>query len=283
MLEGSHERMQQGLALLVELFDRGGTAIYTAVVYGSEPIVGHWIATRGVRDEICLIGKGAHTPHCTPEYLTSQLLESLDKLQTDHVDIYMMHRDNLDVPAADFVETLNEHVRAGRIHAFGGSNWSLGRVAEANAYAKEKGLQGFQCVSNNFSLARMVDPIWKGGISSSDAESRQWLQAHNVSLFAWSSQARGFFARGDKNFTDDAELVRCWYSDDNFQRLERAEELAAKKGVSPVVIAAVYVLAQPFQIYAIIGPRTMAETLDSMQAFAVELTADEVKWLNLEG
>ena len=71
----------------------------------------------------------------------------------------MMHRDNLDIPASEFVDVLNEFVKEKRLTAFGGSNWSIDRVQAANDYAKAKGLQGFSIVSNNFSLARMVAPV----------------------------------------------------------------------------------------------------------------------------
>jgi hypothetical protein len=79
-------------------------------------------------------------------------------------------------------------------------------------YAEKNGLQGFVAVSNNFSLARMVNPVWGGCISASDKASREWFEQTQIALMPWSSQARGFFVRGDKNFTADEELTRCWYS-----------------------------------------------------------------------
>lgn len=272
-------------AMFDDFWERGGNAFDTGYIYGGgvmERLLGQWLKARGVREQAMVIGKGAHTPHCNPTALTRQLHETLDRLQTEYVDLYMMHRDNLDIPVGDFVEVLNEHLQAGRIRAFGGSNWSLERVAAANAYAKERGLVGFGAISNNFSLARMVDPVWGGCVSASDPASRAWLTEHQLPVFAWSSQARGFFVRADRNFTADEELVRCWYSDDNFQRLERATELARQKNTTPINIAAAYVLAQPFLIFALIGPRVLSETRSSMGAFEVELSPAEVKWLNLE-
>ena len=282
MVEGATNRLTQGLALFDDYFERGGNCFDSAHVYGSEPIVGHWLRTRGVRDEITLIVKGAHTPHCTPEGLNREFEQSLRDLEIECADVYMLHRDNLQVPVGEFIDALNEHKNAGRMKVFGGSNWSLQRLKEANQYAKKNGLQGMQVASNNFSLARMVEAPWAGGISSSDADSRAWFAENNISLFAWSSQARGFFARADREFLADEELTRCWYNDDNFERLKRAQQLASEKGVSPVVIAAAYVLAQPFPIYALIGPRALSETRDSMAALEVQLSPEEVKWLNLE-
>jgi aryl-alcohol dehydrogenase-like predicted oxidoreductase len=101
-------------------------------------------------------------------------------------------------------------------------------------------------------------------------------------LMPWSSQARGFFVRADPADKSDSSLVRCWYSEDNFRRLERARELAARRGVQPIVIALAYVLCQPFPTLPLIGPRTLAETRVSMQALDVKLSPEELRWLNLE-
>ena len=91
---------------------------------------------------------------------------------------------------------------------------------------------------------------------------------------------RGSGRRPDRK--DDAELVRCWYAEDNFQRLERANEMAKKKGVAPINIALAYVLNQPFPTFALIGPRQLSETRMSFAGLDVNLTPAEVKWLNLE-
>jgi aryl-alcohol dehydrogenase-like predicted oxidoreductase len=203
-------------------------------------------------------------------------------MQTDFTELYIMHRDMMEVTVSEFIDVLNEHVQAGRIKAFGGSNWSNERVREANDYATSKGLQGFSAISNNFSLARMIDPIWAGCIASSDAESRAFLTETQLAIMPWSSQARGFFVRGDRNFTEDQELVRCWYSDDNFQRLERVREMAAKRNLKPIELALAYVLNQPFPTFPLIGPQTIDETRSSLSALSIQLSPDEVKYLNLE-
>jgi len=281
---------QQTIAHASVMFDdfveQGGTAFDTAHIYGGglmERLLGQWVRNRGIRDDVVILGKGAHTPNCCPEALTRELMESLDRLQMDHVDIYMMHRDNPEVPVGEFVDLLNEHCRAGRMTVFGGSNWSTERIDEANAYAAEHGLQGFSAVSNNFSLARMVDAPWAGCVAASTPEYRAWLQEKQMALIPWSSQARGFFTdRAHPDKRDDEQLVRCWYSEDNFQRQARAQELAEKKGVLPIAIALAYVLCQPFPTFPLIGPRLLSETRTSLAALQVDLTPDEVAWLNLE-
>jgi predicted dehydrogenase/aryl-alcohol dehydrogenase-like predicted oxidoreductase len=276
-----------GAILWDDFFERGGNAFDTAYIYGGgahERVFGQWVNHRNIREQIVIIMKGAHTPMCTPEGLTSQLMTSLERQRTGYADIYMLHRDNPDVPVGEFVDVLNEHLAAGRIRAFGGSNWSIQRVQQANDYAKAHNKTGFTSISNNFSLARMVDPVWKGCISASDAGSRQWLAQTQIALFPWSSQARGFFLPGraapDKQ--SDAELVRCWYAQDNFQRLARANKLAARRNVLPINIALAYVLNQPFPTFPLIGPRQLNETRTSLPALEIELPPQELRWLNLE-
>ena len=279
-------------AILDGFFEQGGNCLDTSYHYFGglpERLLGEWLKNRpGVRQDLVIIGKGAHTPNCDPASMTAQLHQSLERMQTDHVDIYILHRDNPDIPAAEFVDVLNEHRRAGRIGAFGGSNWSIERVQEANAYAAARGLQPFTAVSNNFSLARMVDPVWAGCISSSDPDSRAWFTREQVALFAWSSQARGFFlpappsAATGNNAPTAAEIVRCWHSDDNFQRRERALLLAKEKGVEAINIALAYVLCQPFPTFALCGPRTLEELRTSLPGVGIELTPGELAWLDLE-
>ena len=271
-------------------FEQGGNCFDTAFQYQGglpEQLLGQWIKNRGgLREDLVIIGKGAHTPHCDPDSLTLQLHQSLERMQTDHVDIYLMHRDNPAIPASEFVDVLNEHHHAGRVRVFGGSNWSIARVQEANAYARSRGLRPFSAVSNNFSLARMVDPVWSGCVAASDPESREWFAREQVALFSWSSQARGFFLPQTPapfaQSPSEAEIIRCWHSADNFQRRERALALAKERGVETINIALAYVLCQPFPTFALFGPRTLEEIRTSLPGLAVELTPEERAWLNLE-
>jgi len=277
--------LRHGFAVWDDWYERGGRAFDTGFIYGGgklEANLGAWMEARGVRDEVAVIVKGAHHPHCYPDKLTEQLHISLERQRTDRADIYMMHRDNLEVPVGEFVDVMNEHVDAGRITVFGGSNWTIARVREANAYAAKHGKRGFSVLSNNLSLARMVDPVWKDCKHAHDAESREFLTETQTALMPWSSQARGFFLRADPAFTGDAELVRCWYAEDNFRRLERARELAEAKGVLPIQIALAWVLNQPYPTFPLIGPRQISETANCIQGLDIELSPEEVAWLDLQ-
>ncbi len=272
-------------ALLFDAFyEAGGNAFDTAWLYGlgrADQLLGHWIASRGLRSEVAIVAKGAHSPFCTPRFVNVHLRESLERLRTDYVDVFMLHRDNLDVPVSEFVDALNEHARAGRIRVIGVSNWTRQRVDEANAYAAKHSLLPFSVLSNQFSLARMVQAPWGGCLSCSEPDDRKWLEERKMPVLAWSSQARGFFNERAAEHGKNQELVRCWYSDDNLERRRRANELAEELGTTPINVAAAYVLAQAFPSFALVGCRTPDELDSSLATLGVTLTPEQVAWLDL--
>jgi predicted dehydrogenase/aryl-alcohol dehydrogenase-like predicted oxidoreductase len=273
-----------GAILLDAFFERGGNVYDTAWVYRSgrtEALLGEWMRSRGVRDQVVVIGKGAHSPLCYPEVIAKQLTQSLDRLGTDHVDVYFMHRDNTDVPVGEFVDALDAEVKAGRIRGpFGGSNWTRERFDAAIEYADRNGKARPSALSNNFSLAEMNDPIWAGCIAASDDAWKDWLKDRQVVNFAWSSQGRGFFTDlAGRDRRDNPELVRVWYSERNFERRDRAIELAGQLGVRPIHIALAYCLHQPFPVVPLIGPRRLVELDDSLVALDIKLTPEQVSWL----
>lgn len=285
------------MVMFDDFYESGGNTFDTAFIYGGnrlEQFLGQWLESRGVRDETVVIGKGAHTPHDRPEFVEPQLIRTLESLRSDHVDVYFLHRDNPDVPVGEWIDVLSDQRELGRIKIFGGSNWKLERVREANDWAKRHHRTGFSAISNQFSLARMIDPVWAGCISANTSEYREFLTENELALFPWSSQARGFFTgRVDEIRSrstssgaqyglhpSDSEIQRCWFSDDNFERRSRAFSLAKERGVEPINIALAFVLSQSFPCFPLIGPRELAETRSCLKALEVELGQDELKWLD---
>jgi aryl-alcohol dehydrogenase-like predicted oxidoreductase len=257
----------------------------------SERLLGQWIHERGVRDRVVIVSKGAHPydgrVRVTPTDITSDLYDSLERLQTDWIDLYLLHRDNPAVPVGPLVEVLNEHHAAGKIRRFGGSNWSHRRIQDANEYAEAHGLMPFAASSPNFSLARQFKEPWPGCVSiSHDAEARAWYHQNQIPIIAWSSLAGGFFSgrfRRDNldTFSDYFDLVckEAYCYEDNFQRLDRAEQMAKEKGVSLAQIAMAAVVNQPLNIFAVVGCQTPDEFAANTQALDLKLTADEIAWL----
>jgi aryl-alcohol dehydrogenase-like predicted oxidoreductase len=279
----NQESFAHGAAVWDDWFERGGTSFDTSWVYGRgtmELLLGDWIKARGVRPEVVVTVKGAHTPRCFPDLLVADFHESLQRLKFDSADLYIMHRDNPEVPVGEFVDALNDLKARGLIRGvFGGSNWSFARFEEANRYAKAHGKQGLSVLNNNLSLARMVKPVWAGCLHVSDRESRKWLERTGTTNFSWSSQARGYFLPEGERMKLGSANFESWDSADNRARRGRAEELARAKGCSPINIAAAYVLSQPFPSFALVGPRAIHETATILPALDIELSTAEIDWL----
>jgi aryl-alcohol dehydrogenase-like predicted oxidoreductase len=282
--------------LLDSVYQHGINTFDTAHVYGNgecERSVGAWFNSRGLRDDIVLIAKGAHLnqdrQRVTPFDISADIHDSLARFKTGYIDLYLLHRDDPDVPVGPIVERLHEHKQKGQILAYGGSNWSHERVAAANAYAAAHGLTPFVASSPNFSLADQAQPPWQGCVTISGPShkaAREWYREAELPLFTWSSLAGGFFSgrfRQDNLASFETYLDRLcvdvYCFGGNWGRLERAELLAAEKGVSLPQIALAYVLNQPQDIYALIACWTPEEVADNVKALEIQLTADELKWL----
>lgn len=293
------DREAESFALLDAVLEMGCTTFDTAHGYGNgdvERTVGRWVRDRGVRDDIVIIGKGAHhnqdRQRVTPFDITADIHDSLARFGFDFIDLYLLHRDDPSQPVGPIIETLNEHKAAGKIGVFGGSNWSIARIEEANAYAEAHGLEGFVASSPNFSLAEQAKPPWPNcvTISGPQAEAdRKWYAQNQMPLFTWSSLAGGFFSgrfRRDNLDTFDSGLdklcVETYCFESNFQRLDRVEELAKEKGMTIPQIATAYVLSVPLNIFALVGCWTPAEFRDNLDAVKVKLTPEEIAWLELK-
>ncbi len=273
----------QSSAVFDRYVESGGNVFDSAWVYGrTDGTIGQWIRNRNIRSDVYVLAKGAHPPHCTPEGMRRECQETLDRMQADYIDIYMLHRDNLEVPVGEWIDVLNEHCDAGTIRVFGGSNWTIARIEEANAYAAANGKRGFSALSNNFSLARMVEPPWPDCRAASDDASRGWHEDNQFPLFPWSSQAQGFFvpslAGPDR---PDFAFGFCWYSEENFERARRATQIAEKRRVDPTAVALAYVLHQKFPVFPLFCPHDPGQLTSSLKALSIRLSAKEVEWLDL--
>jgi aryl-alcohol dehydrogenase-like predicted oxidoreductase len=291
--EGQEER---SFSLLDEVFAEGGTTFDTAHQYGGgdcERTLGRWLKDRDLREEVVIIGKGAHhnedRKRVTPFDITGDLYDSLARLGFDYIDLYLLHRDDPSVPIGPIIEVLNKHKEEGRIHAFGGSNWRPERLSEANDYAAENGLTPMVASSPNLSLAVQFEEPWPDCVSISGAggeEDRRWYEETRMPLFTWSTLAGGFFSgRFTRHNLDtfDATLekicVETYCYEENFRRLDRAGVLAREKGLTVPQVALAYALDQPLEVFALVGCNTGAEFRANVEAGAVALTPEEIAWL----
>ena len=186
----------------------------------------------------------------------------------------------------------------GRIKVFGGSYWTLDRFKKANNWAKNNNKNEMSILNNNLALAKMINPLWSGCLSSNDDDILSYLDQTKKSHMSWSSQARGYFLDDEitKKIEEKITLdesswrapgehssgpISCYDSEDNRERKKRAIELAEKKGCSAHNIAASWTINQSFPSFALIGPRTINELDTTLPCLDIELSQEEINWLNL--
>jgi len=290
--------LERSFSLMDAAFELGCTALDTAHVYGSEPAIGKWLEARGNREKVVILSKGAHPgggrKRVTPEDIAADLNDSLDRLRTDYIDIYALHRDDPDVPVGPIVECLNEHLAAGRIHSIGGSNWTHQRIQEANEYAEAHGLVPFAVSSPNYSLAEQVENPWGPGCvglgGPDQVEAREWYEKTQLPIFAYSSLGRGFFSGRitRENFEElkensmiDGACLRAYCHEQNFRRLDRVQTLAEEKGMTVPQIATAYIMSQPLNVFALVGTANRDEFKANVEACELRLTPEETAWLDL--
>jgi len=301
--------------------EMGVNILDTAIGYGgAEVSIGKWMTARKNRKDVVVITKGCHPgpqgKRVTAKDLAEDLTRSLERLETDYVDIYLLHRDDTDLPVGPIVDALNEHFKAGRIKSFGGSNWTHARIQEANEYAKANGLEPFRASSPQFSLAEEYSAPWAPGTVTiagpKNTEARAWYAKNRMPVFAYSSLARGFFSgmitreryeaekdhlmspgvlfsgkatkdqltgRGE---TMDPIMAHAYCGEGNFQRLDRVSELAKEKGVTIAQIALAYIVNSGMEVFPVSGVANRVELASTIAAVEIVLTAKEIDWLDLK-
>lgn len=287
---------QDASALLDSVFAQGINAFDCARGYGmAEKSLGSWIKERNNREKVVLLTKCGNVNlqgkvHIDREVIEKELQTSLKTLQTDYVDIFLLHRDDPNTPVSQIMDCLNDCCRQGKIRVFGVSNWSHTRIQEANAYAEANGLKGFCVSSPNYGLAEQVEDPWGGNcvtISGEDnADARAWYAQTQMPVLAYSSLARGFFSGKFRSFDYDAAKKvldpagqKGYLHPVNMQRLQRAEQLAQEKGCSVAQIAMRYIFSSSMQVFALVSTQNPNRMGENIEAARNPLTEQEVRWL----
>ncbi|MHB1357862.1 MAG: aldo/keto reductase [Anaerolineae bacterium] len=302
---GSAIPRESAFELLDAFAAAGGNWVDTAHVYAawlpdggglSERTIGAWIKSRGVRQSFMVGTKGAHPLLSTmeisrlrPADITQDLNESLERLQSDYIDMYWLHRDDPSIPVGEILGILHEHLAAGRIRALGASNWTVARLQEASEYAARHHVVSFCASQIGWSLAQPnpVKSVYAGTLNM-DISTMAYHLDSKLPVVAYSSQAGGFFggkySRASANDPVMAKsgIARNYFNDINFTRLERAQALATRLGQTSNAIAVAYLTNQPFAGFAITGCRTLEQVRDSCAAADVRLGPDDMAWLVAE-
>ena len=278
-------RGPQALALLDRAFELGIRALDTAAIYqlgGSERLLGDWMGSAGVRDRICLIGKGGHPSPLGRARLGRGDLErdlqaSLRRLGTDRLDLYLLHRDAPGAPLEPIAETLWSFVADGRIRAYGVSNWTHERFAALHALAVSRGQPPPVASSPQFSLPRWVRTPYPGCVSIGATDGAAALRTYReagAAVLAWSPLGGGWLrAPGGR------ARSRAYRGADNDARHGRLAALAERIGCTPAQAGLAWVLAHGSNVHAIVGTRRAERLAELQGALELSLSAEQVSWL----
>jgi aryl-alcohol dehydrogenase-like predicted oxidoreductase len=283
--------------LLDVAFAKGIHTFDTARGYGrAEESLGGWMKRRDNREQVVVISKCGNCDSdgsvcVNRKVIETELAESLQALQTDYIDIYLLHRDDPKTPVSEMIDALNELQKEGKIKVFGVSNWTHERIEEANRYAKEHHFQGFSVSSPHFGLAEQVVDPWGGNCvtitGKQNQAARNWYQENQMRIIAYSSLARGLMAGRIKSSQEaqaaeilDPFCVKGYVCHDNFERLARCEELAEKKGCTVSQIALAWMFRQDLNIYVLVSTTKAFRLEENLRAFTVNLSEEENRYLN---
>ena len=284
--------------LLDAIYALGVNAFDTARNYMlAEKSLGKWISERGMRDKIVILSKCGHPSpfgrkRINEKDIRKDFRKSSGYLQTDYIDIYLLHRDDPEVPAGEIVEIMNALHAEGKIGAFGGSNWTHERIREANEYAYSHNLIPFTVSSPNFGLADQVQDPWGGGCVSisgpKNEDARKWYEENQMPVIAYSSLACGLLSGQVKSDEPEkaAELLgangmKGYGYPENFERLRRCEEVAKKHQCSVAQIAMAWIYRQPLNTFAVVRTKNPQRMKENIAAMELPLTREELLYLDL--
>ena len=276
----------QSQAILDKYTELGGNFIDTADVYSdwvegnvggeSEVIIGNWLKARGNRHQLVIatkVAKMTTRPGLRPENIIAACNESLQRLQTDHIDLYYSHYDDKDVPIAETLGAYQTLISEGKIRYIGASQHTGARLQEAINIANKENLPKYLVLQDQYNLV-FRDPF--------ESEQQEVLKANNISAIPYCGLARGFLTgKYRPGVTVDsvrASAVVDYQNDHGYGVIAAIDAIAKSHNASISAIALAWLRANPQVSTPIASARTVEQLLEIMKV--VELTGDEVALLN---
>ncbi len=297
MYFGSRISQTQSERLLDTFVSMGGNQIDTARCYAdwipdgagaSEKAIGKWLSGRK-RESVFLGTKGGIKPRgynatrgdLSQENLEKDLKASLTALQTDYIDLYWLHRDDLRFSPGEIVERMNQWIRQGYIRYFGVSNWTAKRIMEANEYAASHGLSGAVASQIQYGLGICTPSDWGDStIVCMDNSEYMAYEKLQIPVYGYSAQAEGYFPlyiRGGSGALG-SDTRKKYDTPVNRIRADRLKQLMKKKQYSLSWIMAEYVLRSSFPAMFIMGGSNesrMKEIMGQYNCGKKQLTDEE--------
>lgn len=280
-------------AVMDRYMEYGGNTFDSARAYmggQADEALGRWMRSRRIdRDCVTLVMKGCfpadarqmHLSRLSPRDIAGDLEESLRAVGTDHADLYLLHRDNPRLPVSDMMIALDRLVREGKTRAVGCSNWTIGRIIEANEFAAAEGLTLLSLCQIHFSLAQTTAAQTKDvtHVPMSNVEFG-WYEESRFPIMGYGPLGRGYFHRrisgaaptdGDRRYYD--------YIPENRRRADRLAKLSRETGYSPAAILLAYSRDHRLESTPLAGFSRPEQLDDAYGALRFELTPGQINYL----
>ncbi len=269
--------------------DQGINFFDTADTYNlgeSERIVGKCLLEYAPRDEVVISTKAGMSMDDDPnnqglgrKHLVASIDAALDRLGTDHIDIFQVHRLDAQTPIEEVMETLTNAVRAGKIRYIGGSTMPAYKFAQMLTLSHAKGYARPIAMQNLYSLLQREEEL----------EMNRLCAEEGVGLIPYSPLARGVLAgnrdaKGEGGATERARKDTRAQDADLFRPSDRrvvdqVVKIAQRRGVKPTQVALAWCLAKPAMVAPIIGTTNLDYIDDAAAAVDLNLTETEIERL----
>ena len=283
---------ERSFELLDAFVDAGFNLIDTADVYShwkpgnkggeSETIIGKWMKQRGNRDKVIIVTKvggavAGGKKSLTRQHIMEAVDDSLQRLQTDYIDLYLSHWDDLDTPVAETIEAYAEIIKQGKVKAIGASNLSAARLIESLQYSEARGLPRYEALQPEYNLYSR---------RKYEQEYEPICIEKGLGVINYYALASGFLT-GKYRTPGDVEksargggVVKTYLNYRGLRILNALDEVATAYNTTPASIAIAWLIARP-SITAPIASATSIEQLDDLvKAAQLQLDTEAIELLN---
>jgi aryl-alcohol dehydrogenase-like predicted oxidoreductase len=269
---------QASFAVLDAYAEAGGNFIDTADTYmrpnmgGSETIIGRWMAERGNRDDIVLATKVGSDGGLSADNIRSHVEGSLQRLQTDRIDLYYSHKDDGSVPVIETLRAYDELVREGKVRHIAASNLSPARLRESLEASWREGLAEYVALQPHYNLVER---------SGYEREYAPIVAEHDLACLPYYGLAKGFltgkYRPGGPAVDSPRSAGALAYLDDRGERVLGALGSVAADRAAPIpAVALAWLSAQPGVVAPIASARSVEQLEALLPAVGLKLTDEEL-------
>jgi aryl-alcohol dehydrogenase-like predicted oxidoreductase len=247
----------------------------------SETIVGKWFAKTGKRKDVILATKvgnemGEGKKGLKAAYIRQAVEDSLERLQTDYIDIYQAHKDDAETPLEETLGAFNELVNQGKARYIGASNYSGARLAEALETSRKHGFASYISLQPHYNLVERQDY---------ESDLLPVVEKYQLGVIPYFSLAAGFLTgkyRSQKDTEKAARgsMVQKYLNDWGFAVVTALDEVANAHGATPARVALAWLLAQPGITAPIASATNEKQLADLAEAAKLKLGAESIQKLD---